>query len=346
MAFALTLSELARLVDGNIVRGELDSSYTGMAALDGAAPTDISFYGNDKYRAQFENSVAGAVLVPLGETGGAPGMALVEVANPTLAVAAVITHFSAVAKPFAPGIHPHASVDPTAKLDPTKVRVHAGAVIMEGVVIGNGCEIGPNAVLYPEVVLGENCRIFSNVTIRERCVLGDRVFLQPGVVLGADGYGYQHVDGRHLKIDQVGIVQIGDDVEIGANTTIDRARFGKTLIGNGTKIDNQVQLAHNVVVGEHCLIIAQTGIAGSTRLGNHVTVAAQVGMVGHITIGDGATLGARAGVTRDLGPGKAYLGNPAVPYMEEQKSRAMVKRLPKILADLKELKKALKVEKD
>ena len=339
MAFALTLAELAHMVDGRIVRGEPATLYTGMAALDVAGPGDISFFGNDKYRAQFTHATAGAVLVSPGETGGRDTTALVEVGNPTLAVAAVITHFSAAARPFAPGIHPLASVDPTVKLDPAKVRVHSGAVIMEGAVIGDGTEVGPNAVLYQDVVVGQNCRIYSNVTIRERCVLGDRVVLQPGVVLGADGYGYQFVDGRHVKIEQVGIVQIGDDVEIGANTTIDRARFGKTVIGEGTKIDNQVQLAHNVVVGKHCIIIAQTGIAGSTRLGDNVTVAAQVGMVGHVTIGDGAILGARSGVTRNLEGGKAYLGNPAIPMMQEQKVRALSRRLPQIVEDLRELKK-------
>lgn len=339
MALALTLSELAGLVNGSIVRGDPATVYSGMAALDAAGPGDISFFGNDKYRAQFEAAKAGAVIVARGESGGPEEMAIVAVDNPTMAVSAVISHFSIAVRPFQPGIHPRAFVDPSAKLDPGKVQVHAGAVVMEGAVVGDGTEIGPNVVIYPEVVIGRDCRIYANVTIRERCLIGDRVILQPGAVIGSDGYGYQFKDGRHVKIDQVGIVEIGDDVEIGSNTTIDRARFGKTVVGEGTKIDNQVQLGHNVVVGKHCLIIAQTGIAGSTRLGDYVTVAAQVGMVGHVTVGDKAVLGARTGVTQNLEGGKTYLGNPAVPMMEEQKCRALVRRLPEIVKDLKELKK-------
>jgi UDP-3-O-[3-hydroxymyristoyl] glucosamine N-acyltransferase len=339
VALALTLSKLAELVNGSIVRGDPATVYSGMAALDTAGPEDVSFFGNDKYRAQFETARAGAVIVAQGESGGPQEVALVAVDNPTMAVSAVISHFSAAARPFEPGIHPKASVDSSAKVDPAKVKVHAGAVIMESAVVGDGTEIGPNVVVYPEVVIGRDCRIYANVTIREKCSLGDRVILQPGVVVGSDGYGYQFKDGRHMKIDQVGVVEIGDDVEIGSNTTIDRARFGKTVVGEGTKIDNQVQLGHNVVVGMHCLIIAQSGIAGSSHLGDYVTVAAQVGVAGHVKVGDKAVLGARTGVTQSLEGGKTYLGNPAVPMMEEQKCRALVRRLPEIVKDLRELKK-------
>jgi len=187
------------------------------------------------------------------------------------------------------------------------------------------------------VAIGKDCRIFANVTIRERCILGDRVVLQPGAVIGADGFGYQFVDGQHQKIDQVGIVVLGDDVEIGANTTVDRARFGKTSVGKGTKIDNLSQIGHNTVIGEHCLIVALAGISGSTRIGNYVTIGGQVGTVGHVSIGDKAVLAARTGVTQDLEGGRVYMGMPPLPIKENLRLKAYVRRLPKMSAQIKEL---------
>jgi UDP-3-O-[3-hydroxymyristoyl] glucosamine N-acyltransferase len=186
----------------------------------------------------------------------------------------------------------------------------------------------------------------ANVSIRERCVLGDRVILQPGVVIGSDGYGYEFSGGCHVKIDQVGIVEIGDDVEIGANSTIDRARFGKTLIGEGTKIDNLVQIGHNVVIGKHCLIVAQTGISGSSQLGDYVTVAGQVGIAGHVTIGSKAVLSARTGATADLKGDQVYAGKPAQPIREEMKAQAQMRRLPKLIARVKALENALHLSSD
>ncbi|MEI6673794.1 MAG: UDP-3-O-(3-hydroxymyristoyl)glucosamine N-acyltransferase [Verrucomicrobiota bacterium] len=341
MAFALTLPELARLVDGDIVRHGCECALTGVAALDAAASGDVSFLGNDKYRGLFLTTMASAVIVARGETGGADSTGLVAVDNPSLAFSEVIRHFSAIARALTPGVHPRAVVDPGATLDPTTVRVHAGAVIMAGASIGDGCEIGPNAVIGEHTVIGRNCRIMANVTVRERCVLGDRVILQPGCVIGADGYGYAFHDGRHVKIDQVGIVEIGDDVEIGANTTIDRARFGKTLIGEGTKIDNLVQIAHNVVIGKHCLIISLTGISGSAQLGNYVTAAGQVGIVGHVTIGDHAILTARTGVNASIAGGITYSGRPATPIREDMKQRVLVRRLPKLVERVKALEEAI-----
>lgn len=341
MAVALTLSELARWIDGDIVRGALDSCFTGMAALDAAGPGDVSFLGNDKYHGQFALTKAGAVIVPRGETGGPPDTALIAVENPTLAFSTVVRHFVESGRCFTPGVSPLAFVDPAAVLDPARVRVHPGAVVMAGARIGAGTELGPNCVVGEGVVIGNDCHLMANVSVRERCVLGNRVILQPGCVIGSDGYGYELVDGRHVKIDQVGIVEIGDDVEIGANTTIDRARFGKTLIGEGTKIDNLVQIGHNCVIGRHCLIVALVGISGSTRLGDYVTVAGQVGMAGHVTVGDKATLAARAGVTSNLPGGEIYAGNPAQPFRDEMKQRASVRRLSKLMERVKALEEAL-----
>jgi len=345
VAIALTLSELAQWIDGNIVRGELDASLTGMAALDLAGPHDVSFLGNEKYYTQFLETKAAAVIVPRGVTDGPPNTALVAVDNPTLAFSVVVRHFAASIRKFSPGIHPTASVDPTAILNAEKVLVHAGAVVMAGASIGDGSEIGPNCVIGPDAVLGKDCHVMANSTVRERCVLGDRVILQPGAVIGSDGYGYEFSGGRHIKIEQVGIVEIGDDVEIGANTTIDRARFGKTIISEGTKIDNLVQIGHNTVIGKHCLIVALCGISGSTRLGDYVTMAGQAATSGHLTIGSKATITGRTGVTTDLPGGEIYAGQPAKPFREEMKVRAHTRRLPKLVERIKRLEEALHVKK-
>jgi UDP-3-O-[3-hydroxymyristoyl] glucosamine N-acyltransferase len=344
LALALTLSELARWVDGDIVRGGLDVSYTGMAALDAAGPRDVSFLGNEKYHAQFSQTRAGAVIVARGQTGGPPDTALIAVDNPTLAFSTVVRHFAAASRGFQPGVSPQAAIDPTAVLDPAKVRIHAGAVIMAGARIGNGTEIGPNCVIGEDAIVGSDCQLMANVTVRERCALGDRVILQPGVVVGSDGYGYELVDGRHVKIDQVGVVEIHDDVEIGANTTIDRARFGKTVIGEGTKVDNLVQIGHNCVIGKHCLIVALCGISGSTRIGDYVTMAGQCGTAGHVTIGDKVSLAGRSGVTTSLPGGAVYSGLPAQPFREEMKMRASLRRLPKLVERVKALEAALKIK--
>ena len=341
MAFALTLSELAQQIDGHILCGELDLCLTGMATLQDASPGEVSFLGNEKYYPQFLATRASAVIVPAGVPDRPAGCALIEVENPTLAFSTVVGHFAASARNFKPGIHPSAFVDATVLLDPARVCVQPGAVILAGAVIGDGSEIGPNCVIGEEVRIGKDCRIFANVSIRERCLLGDRVILQPGAVIGADGYGYQFSDGRHVKIEQVGIVEIGDDVEIGANTTIDRARFGKTLIAEGTKIDNLVQIGHNVVIGKHCLIISLCGIAGSAHLGDYVTIGGQTGVAGHLKIGDRSMLAARSGVSNSLAGDQVYSGHPAIPIREDMKYSALVRRLPKLVARIKALETKL-----
>lgn len=341
MAFELTLSELAAKIDGHIVRGELDLRLDGIAALDAAGPTDISFLGNEKYHGQFLASKAGVVLVSPAVTDGRADMAVIHVENPSLAFAEVVRHFAVSARAFAPGIHPSAVVHPSVRIDPEKVRVQAGAVIEEGAVIGDGCDIGPNCVIGTDAVLGESCWLHANVSVRERCVLGQRVIVQPGAVIGSDGFGYEFSNGRHVKIDQVGIVEVGDDVEIGANSTIDRARFGKTCIGAGSKIDNLVQIGHNVVIGNHCLVVSQTGISGSAKLGDYVTIGGQVGVGGHVTIGDRAILTARTGVTASLEGGQVYAGKPAQLLRDELKGQARVRRLERLAERLRLLEAQL-----
>lgn len=341
MAISLSLSELADRIDGTIIRGEASSLFTGMASLDAAESSDISFLGNEKYVPQFLATQAGAVIVPKGHDFPDGSPALIAVENPTLAFSAVVSHFAAQGIIFEPGIHPSAFVSPSAKIDPEKSSVGPGACILDGAVIGDGTTISANAVIQHDAVVGSDCQIGSNVTVRERCVLGDRVIIQPGATIGSDGYGYELVDGRHVKIDQVGIVEIGDDVEIGANSTVDRARFGKTIIGEGTKIDNLVQIGHNVVIGKHCLIVSQVGIAGSATVEDYVTIAAQSGVAGHITIGAKSILASRAGATTSLEGGAVYSGKPAIPMKEDTKIQAHVRRLPKMLDRIKALEKRL-----
>jgi UDP-3-O-[3-hydroxymyristoyl] glucosamine N-acyltransferase len=329
LAFALTLSELARWVDGDIVRGGLDLSLTGMAALDAAGPQDVSFLGNEKYYNQFLTTRAAAVIVPHGVTDGPEGIALIAVENPSLAFAVVVRHFAAATRKFVPGIHPKAFVDPSAVLDPGKVRVNAGAVIMAGARIGNGTDIGPNVVISDDAVIGADCRIMANASVRERCVLGDRVILQPGAVVGSDGYGYEFSEGRHVKIDQVGIVEIGDDVEVGANSAIDRARFGKTIIGEGTKIDNLVQIGHNCRIGRYCLIAAHCGLSGSTVLEDSVLLGGGASTAGHLTIGRGTVVMGWGGVTKDIAPGSKVGGFPAQDIRKWWQEMATLRRLSK-----------------
>ncbi len=329
---SLTLSELARQVGGDIVRGEPSFLVEGIAALDEAGPSELSFLGNERYRQQFLETRAGAVIVPPGVTAGPEATALIAVENPSFAFGVAVKHFTAAhARVFKPGIDPRAIIDESVGLDPEKVRIHAGAVVMAGAVIGDGTEIGPNVVIGERVVIGRDCHLHALVSIRERCLLGDRVIVQPGAVIGSDGFGYETVEGRHVKMDQIGIVVLEDDVEIGANTAIDRARFGRTVIGAGSKIDNLVQIAHNVRIGGHNLIVSQSGVAGSSKTGKYVVLAAQAGVAGHVKIGDQATFAARSGATADMEGGKTYGGYPAQPHMDEQRQKAALRKLPDLI---------------
>jgi len=337
----VSLAELAALVGGTVVRGDADRALCGMASLGDAGPADISFLGNEKYHPQFLTTRAGAVLVAPGVSDGPEGVALVAVANPSLSFAAVVERFAPPKRVFQAGVHPRATIAEDAVLDPAGVRVDAGAVIGAGASIGAGTEIGANVVIGEQVRIGRDCLIHPGVVIRENCVLGDRVILQPGAVIGSDGFGYEFSNGRHVKIDQVGNVEIHDDVEIGANTTVDRARFGKTVIGEGTKIDNQVQVGHNVIIGKHVIVIAHSGLAGSCSLGDYVIAAAQAGVAGHVHIGAKAVLTGRTGANRDLPGGVTYMGTPAQPMMDEQRQRAIVRKLPEMAKDLREIKKKL-----
>jgi UDP-3-O-[3-hydroxymyristoyl] glucosamine N-acyltransferase len=337
---SLSWQQLHHLI-GVSPEGEQSSVFTGIAALDEAGPQDVSFLGNPRYQPQLAGTAAAVVLVPEGDFTAPSGCHLIPVANPSGAFSKLIDHFQQQSNPFLPGVSPAAHIEDGVSLDPAKVRIGPGAVVESGAVIGDGTTIGPACVIGRDVVIGQDCFLHPGAVIRERCTLGNRVTLQPSCVIGSDGYGFDLVDGRHQKVPQVGIVEIQDDVEVGANTCIDRARFGRTVIGEGTKIDNLVQIAHNVRIGKHCLIVAQSGVAGSSKLGNYVTIAAQAGVAGHLELADQAILSAQSGLLKNITEPGVFMGTPARPMKSEQRKMAAVARLPKLREELRELKKKL-----
>jgi len=336
----MTLREIADLVSGHVDPHQADIAIHGPASLVEAGPGDIAFFGNAKYAAALRATQATAVLVPHG-FGEEIAPARVWVDNPAAAFALVLARFAPEPIAYPAGIHPSAIIDPTAQVDPS---AHVGA----GVVIEACAQIGPRTVLAAQsfvghhATLGADCFLHPRATVNARCKLGDRVQLQSGAVIGADGFGYEMKDGRHVKIPQTGIVQLDDDVEIGANTTIDRARFGRTWIQQGTKIDNLVQIAHNVRVGAHSIICSQVGVSGSTRIGNYVTLAGQAGIVGHIEIGDQAIVAAQCGLSRNLKPGEIVCGSPAREIQTWKEQAAQVNRLGKLYDRVKKLEEARK----
>jgi UDP-3-O-[3-hydroxymyristoyl] glucosamine N-acyltransferase len=323
-----------------MVRGELsgnpDQVVTGLAGLREATSNDVSFLASPKYQAAVRSTRASVLIVAKVLEVEFDGV-LIRVDNPSEAFAELVRQVAPPPVTFPPGVHPTAVVASTARLG-KDVSIQPHAVIEDKVVIGDRTVIGAGTYIGHESRVGVDGRFYANVSLRERTMVGDRVILHSGVVLGADGFGYEQVNGTHKKIPQVGNVEIGDDVEIGANSAIDRGRFGRTRIGKGTKIDNLVQIGHNCVIGEHCIICGLVGIAGSTIIGNYVTLAGQVGIAGHLTIGDKSIIMAQAGVTKDVAPGSIMLGAPAVPHKEFKRMNAAIQRLPEILAEFHDLK--------
>jgi len=333
-----TARDIARIVGGKL-SGNAEQVVTGLAGIREAAPGDVSFLASPKYLSAVKTTRASVLIVPPDITISFGGT-LIRVDNPTEAFSKLVEQV--VPPPIAhkPGIHPTAFVATSAKLG-QNVSLQPHAVVEDGAVIGDRTMIGAGSYIGHECRIGSDCLVYPLVSLRERTVLGDRVILHGGVVLGADGFGFESVDGKHKKIPQVGYVEIGDDVEIGANTAIDRGRFGRTRVGNGTKIDNLVQIAHNCVIGDHCIICGLVGIAGSVIIGHHVTIAGQVGIAGHLTIGDKSIIMAQAGVTKDVPAGSVMLGAPAVPHKEFKRANAAVQRLPETLAKIHELEQQL-----
>ena len=333
----LTLKQLANLSDGELV-GDSTLKITGAASLGEATPGEISFFTNRKYIGLLRKTRASAIFVP-PDFAEPVNAAQIRVSNPTKAFEQVVLKFAPNPITFAPGIHPSAIVDPSVQLG-ERVSIQPLAVIEAGAKIGDDTIIGAGSYVGHGTIIGSACHIYPHVTIRERSRIGSRVIIHSGAVIGADGFGFEMVDGRHQKIQQLGIVQIDDDVEIGANTTVDRARFGRTWIQQGVKIDNLVQIAHNVVIGKNSIIVAQTGISGSTRVGERVMMGGQVGIVGHLEIGDGTAIGAQSGISKST-PGGAWFGSPAVPLAEAKQQIAWIHRLGKLFARVKEIEKKL-----
>lgn len=330
-----TLEEIAKLVGAEIQDAVKSTPITGIASVSEAETGHLTFFGNQKYLPQLKSSRASAALVPLDfqeEIAAIP----VKVANPSLAFSQVVAQFAPKPVVFEPGIHPTAVVANDAELG-EGVSIQPCAVIEPGVKIGRNCVIGAHAYLGHGCVLGDDCRIHPNVTLREGSILGKRVTIHSGTVIGGDGFGYELSQGRYVKIPQVGHVQIDNDVEIGSNVSIDRARFGRTWIQEGTKIDNLVQIGHNVVIGKHSILVSQVGISGSTRLGNYVTLAGQVGVVGHIEIGDKAIVGAQGGVSKSVAPGAKLWGTPAMDMSLFLKIQARLRKLEELFQRVKKL---------
>lgn len=333
----LRLSEIATMIGGDHV-GDGDPLISGLAGIEDAGLGDLTFLSRRRYRRKLATTRASAAIVGRADQVTIPA---VRVDDPALAFTIVLRYFADAMKPLcARTIHPTAVLDDSVRLG-TDVAIGANVVVEDGVEIGDRCTILPGTVVLRDAVLGNDCFIHANVTIREAVRLGDRVVVHAGAVLGSDGFGYVQNGAILHKVPHVGTVEIGDDVEIGANACIDRATTGVTRIGRGTKIDNLVQIAHNVKVGESSVLCAQVGVSGSTEIGCGVTLAGQVGLVGHIRIGDQAVVGAQSGVCKSVPAGRMVSGYPAQPHWVELRRQAALSRLPGLLETVRELRRRL-----
>ena len=331
MQVSFSSADIVGITQPLAIRGETSEVVRGLASLAAAGPGDLSFLSNPKYKSEVPATRASVVLLPVGYSGEPlPGQLFLLVENPSVALARVCARIERLLWP-APlaGVHPSAVVAPGAMIAPT-------ATIGPLCVVEAGAQIGERVHLQAQVFVGREARIgddswlMPGVVLASECVLGRRVRVQPGAVIGSDGFGYEFSQGRHEKVPQVGHVAVGDDVEIGANSTIDRARFSRTEVGEGTKIDNLVQIAHNVVIGKHCLICSQVGISGSTQLADFVVLGGQAGLAGHLAIGKGAKVGGGAAVTADVPAGIFVNGSPAIPLQLERRLVVLQRRLPNL----------------
>lgn len=336
-----TLAELAQLTNSKLV-GEASHPIYDVADLESATTQDVSFLSNPKYAQAMANSQAGVVYIT-------PSVALIPDRNflinedPSRAFQKTVEAFyeGRLETSGFEGIHPTAVIHKTATIG-AGVTIGPHAVIDKEVCIGSNSFISAGCYIGPYSTVGDNCIFHSNVTIRERCIIGNRVILQPGVVIGSCGFGYlTDKQGRHTKLNQVGTVKIEDDVEIGANTTIDRARFKTTIVGRGTKLDNLVQIAHGVKLGEDNLFAAQTGIAGSATTGRCVIAGGQVAIAGHLHVGDGVMIAGKSGIGSSLPPGGKYNGIPALPLQQYNRMTVNLRNINKHVEEIKNLKKEL-----
>lgn len=334
---SFSAAEIAKKLDAQVI-GDPATSLKGFAPADRAQPGDLTFAENETYFLRADQSAASAIILD-GAFTSATGKVLIKVANARVAFARVLPLFFPEPE-YPAGIHPTAVVSSSAQVDPT---AHIGPFCA----IGDEVKIGPRCVLQGANHIGANCQLgekvmlFPNVIIYRDCELGDRVRIHSGTVVGADGFGYVLDSGVHRKVPQIGNVTIREDVEIGANVTIDRGALGPTVIGKGTKIDNLVQIAHNVIIGEYCLVVSQTGIAGSTKLGNNVILGGQVGLAGHLKIGDRVSVAAQSGVMHDIPDGQKWLWTPAQPDRQAKRQMIALQQLPDLIRKVAELERIL-----
>jgi UDP-3-O-[3-hydroxymyristoyl] glucosamine N-acyltransferase len=339
----MTVQEIATLFEGEIV-GDPNVEIHRVAKIEEAGAGDLTFFANPKYEKYIASTQASAILVSSGfdlSRLTAGHLVFIKVPDPYVAFLQILKRITPMPEPFPKGIHATAVVPLSAKLGPG-VSLGAHVVLGEDVAVGSNTKIGPGCVLGDGASVGDESVIYPNVSIYHGCQIGNRVILHAGVVVGSDGFGFApKKDGTYEKIPQLGIVVIEDDVELGANCTIDRATMGRTVLKRGAKLDNLVHIAHNVVVGEDTVIAAQSGISGSTKVGKNVVIAGQVGIVGHIEIGDRSVLMAQSGIPKSTEPGMAYLGSPAKERPRALRIEAVIRSLPELARDIELLKKSL-----
>jgi UDP-3-O-[3-hydroxymyristoyl] glucosamine N-acyltransferase len=329
-----TVAEIADQLGGQVI-GDGSVLLTGFAPASTAVAGDLTFAENESYFLRAQQSAAAAILVDSDLTSSTK--VLIRVANARVAFAKVLPLFFPE-PPFPAGIHPSASVAKGAQID-RSAYIGPFCSVAENVRIGARTVLEAGVHVAAECLLGSDVRLFPNVVLYARTVLGDRVRVHAGTVIGSDGFGYVLDNGTHRKVPQIGQVIVHEDVEIGANVTIDRGALGPTVIGKGTKIDNLVQIAHNVVIGENCLVVAQAGVAGSTRLGHYVTLAGQVGLAGHLKIGNRVIVAAQSGVMHDIGEGQKWFGTPAQPDRKMKRQLLALHQLPDLIRRVAELEK-------
>ncbi len=333
------LSEIASLVDGKLF-GDGSIIVDGVNGIEQASKSEITFLANSKYTSFLNNTKAACVITSF-EVPKEFKIPYILVNDASLGFIKVVSLFKPEDKKCSFGISDKADIAENVKLG-KNVSVGSFTVVEDGVRIGDNCVIYPNCFIGKNTTLDSDCLIYSNVTIRENITIGKRVIIQSAVVIGSDGFGFVKVNGKYQKIPQIGTVVIEDDVEIGAGTTIDRARFDKTLIGQGTKIDNLVQIAHNVTIGKNCIIVAQVGISGSTKIADNVTIAGQAGIAGHLNIGNNVLIYAKSGVTKDIKDNQQVSDYPAKDHALARKLRVYINKLPELNEELKRLKESLK----
>ena len=340
--YDLNLDKISNLVTPVEVRGETNAILTGISALGEAGKGDLSFLANRKYGRELANSKASVIIVPDNFDGEpAQDQVLLLHPQPSLALDKVCSYLERRLSPAPePGIHASAIVSATAKV-PESVHIGPMALVEEGAVLGPGCVLGPYAYVGPRAQLGEDTELKTRASVMDRCRIGRDCVLHPGCVVGSDGFGYETVEEEHLRSPQIGIVVLEDHVDIGSNTTIDRARFSETRIGAGAKLDNLVQIAHNVRIGKGCFLASQVGIAGSSTLGDYVYLGGRAGVSGHLKVGDFSRIGGSTVVYQNL-PAKSFVyGDPAMPYFKAQKFNVLRAKLPDLFRRVAAIEKNL-----